>query len=259
MRKPRCATVNWNWQEFLFDVHVMAMDPLTLGMYVRCLGAAALSEEPGFIRGDQEAMRRLAGAAYDEWVARGRDVLERFRAVDGGFLHVRTRRDYEAQSQRLIGYSIAGSIAGKASAAKRAMKATSNESLTDRSTIVQPPSLRHSVIPKEETNTSAPPSAPLVAERVSRTPRRHKPEETERFVEFYDDIWPRKVGRDEALRAWVRASAVKGWDEDRLCESAARWAVFYEESGTEQQYIPHPATWLNQGRYKDQPSLGGKR
>jgi hypothetical protein len=32
-----------------------------------------------------------------------------------------------------------------------------------------------------------------------------------------------------------------------------RWKEYWDYSETEPRFIPHPATWLNQERYKDEP------
>jgi hypothetical protein len=32
-----------------------------------------------------------------------------------------------------------------------------------------------------------------------------------------------------------------------------RWKEFWDYSETEPRFIPHPATWLNQERWKDEP------
>ncbi|HWO69646.1 MAG TPA: hypothetical protein VNP94_02680, partial [Actinomycetota bacterium] len=67
------------------------------------------------------------------------------------------------------------------------------------------------------------------------------------FEAFYRR-YPRRVGRLAALRAWTsalkRASAaeIMAGLERQLPELARR----------EPKYIPHPATWLNQGRWQDE-------
>ena len=70
----------------------------------------------------------------------------------------------------------------------------------------------------------------------------------------FDAFWtayPRKIGRKAAQKAWERAK-----DKPELAvilsavevqKQSEQWC---KDGG---QYIPHPATWLNQGRWDDKP------
>lgn len=61
--------------------------------------------------------------------------------------------------------------------------------------------------------------------------------------------YPRKVGKDAALKAWLRAR--RRVPVEKLCASAARMAA--DPNLPEQQYIPHASKWLNDGRWDDPP------
>lgn len=65
------------------------------------------------------------------------------------------------------------------------------------------------------------------------------------FQEFYA-LYPRKVGKGAARRAF--ASACKRASADHII------AVLrvYPFDRSRPQFIPHPATWLNQDRYLDE-------
>lgn len=74
----------------------------------------------------------------------------------------------------------------------------------------------------------------------------------ERFADFWR-CYPRKVGKDAAWKAWQKVKpgaelaaqmlAVLAWQKQQ--------ETWVKDGG---QFIPHPATWLNQGRWKDEPS-----
>ena len=69
----------------------------------------------------------------------------------------------------------------------------------------------------------------------------------ERFWELY----PRKVGKQAALKAWSRLRP------SAELTKAILDAVEYQKHSREWkkgggQYIPHPTTWLNQGRWEDE-------
>lgn len=68
----------------------------------------------------------------------------------------------------------------------------------------------------------------------------------------FDDFWsvyPRKVGKDAARKAWDKRIKQKV-DPGRMIEGAKWLAAHLPEGGI--KFVPHPATWLNQGRYDDE-------
>ena len=63
----------------------------------------------------------------------------------------------------------------------------------------------------------------------------------------FDQFWncyPKKVGRGAAEKAWLKAIAVTTAEEITRVVQAYPW-------GDDKQFIPHPATWLNQRRWQD--------
>lgn len=64
--------------------------------------------------------------------------------------------------------------------------------------------------------------------------------------------YPKKVGRKEALRAI--AKALKANTADKLLERTKAYAEAVANWPTDDmRFVPHPATWFNQGRYDDDP------
>lgn len=69
------------------------------------------------------------------------------------------------------------------------------------------------------------------------------------FEEFWR-YYPAKVGKAAARRAFPRAVKQAGGDPDEIVFGLkARLHLFPEDP----RFIPHPATWLNQGRWEDDP------
>lgn len=70
------------------------------------------------------------------------------------------------------------------------------------------------------------------------------------FAQFWQ-AYPKKTGKKAALKAWKNAK-----DKPVLpallaaLEKQKTWAQWLRDGG---QYIPNPATWLNQGRWNDEP------
>lgn len=68
--------------------------------------------------------------------------------------------------------------------------------------------------------------------------------------DLFDEFWtayPRKVGKVAARKAWT--SATKRVNADKIV-AAVREYPFRDDL----QYVPHPASWLNGGRWEDDPS-----
>jgi hypothetical protein len=74
----------------------------------------------------------------------------------------------------------------------------------------------------------------------------------------FDLFWaayPNKKGKQAAIKAWERAKNKP--DHKTIIAAVERqktWPNWTKDGG---QYIPNPATWLNQGRWDDQPIVAG--
>lgn len=73
------------------------------------------------------------------------------------------------------------------------------------------------------------------------------------------DAYPRKEGRQDALKAI--AKAIKHHPPAKLLERTRAYAAAVAEWPPEDnpRFIPHPATWFNGGRYDDDPSTWERR
>lgn len=72
------------------------------------------------------------------------------------------------------------------------------------------------------------------------------------FESFWK-VYPRKIGKLAALRAYRRAVKLMGPDpHPRLLAGAAAYAKGCV--GKDEQYVAHAQTWLNQGRWGDEPT-----
>ncbi|ROP78307.1 helix-turn-helix protein [Frigoribacterium sp. PhB107] len=70
------------------------------------------------------------------------------------------------------------------------------------------------------------------------------------FREFYE-VYPRHVAKQAAEKAFRKAIAQKGVTAGDVIEGARRFAA--DPNLPERQYVPHPASWLNAGRWDDEP------
>lgn len=195
------------------------------GIYTRLLDVYYTRE--GAI--DEGMAARLVGARSEDELAALRIVLTEFFVLqDGAYMQTRCDKEItrfkgkQAQAQR----AAAASVAARQAPVERPLNA--------RSAPVEPalsvPSNQTPVTKEQKTSSAAP--------KVSR----------------FDDFWnayPRKVGKDAARKAFERR---KPGDELlssilSAIETQARGEAWRKDSG---QFIPHPATWLNEGRWQDE-------
>lgn len=66
------------------------------------------------------------------------------------------------------------------------------------------------------------------------------------FDQWYE-VYPKKAKRPAAERAFAKARKDASFEE--LMVGARRWAA----AGIEKQFIPYPATWLNNRQWEDEP------
>lgn len=71
----------------------------------------------------------------------------------------------------------------------------------------------------------------------------------DRFEKFWE-AYPRKVGKGNARTAWAKIRVTDELFNTILnaVEQQKQWDQWQRDNG---QYIPHPATWLNQQRWED--------
>jgi len=69
------------------------------------------------------------------------------------------------------------------------------------------------------------------------------------FIAFWQ-AYPRKEGKPVAERAYTKAVKRDGTHDVDF--GLGVWLTYWE-TRNEPEYVPHPATWLNQARYNDTP------
>lgn len=73
----------------------------------------------------------------------------------------------------------------------------------------------------------------------------------------FEEFWaryPRKVGKKAAQREWEKAHVTP--ELFAKMQHTLTWEI---EQWDDPQFIPHPKTWLSQGRWDDQPTPALKR
>jgi hypothetical protein len=96
-------------------------------------------------------------------------------------------------------------------------------------------------------------NAGTVTKTVTREEKRREDIDTggaDLFERFYD-AYPRKVGRDAARKAFAKRQVTEALLVTMLA-AIKRQGLKDRCAKGESQYVPHPATWLNEGRWQDE-------
>jgi hypothetical protein len=96
----------------------------------------------------------------------------------------------------------------------------------------------------------------VAVDRVASKPDHPKPDTDAAFDRFWS-VYPKKVAKLAARKAFEQAISKHGVDPERLIEGAKRYAA--ERAGQDPKYTRNPATWLNGGCWEDEapPRAGG--
>lgn len=121
--------------------------------------------------------------------------------------------------------------------------------------------------PKKADNVSVPDNVPDNVSVSDTTPKPPPPGEgpetaaadaeknvglqAKRFGDFWE-AYPKKVGKEAALKAWRK---IKPGAElfGKMIETIAQSNKSEQWNRENGRYVPNPATWLNQGRWDDEP------
>lgn len=101
---------------------------------------------------------------------------------------------------------------------------------------------------------STPPYNPPSSPSLSPSPRDVSRADEDRFSRFWA-AYPRKVGKQAAKKSWSRLHPSEELTQAILqaVEAQKQSRQWKENNG---QFIPNPATWLNQGRWEDELPKG---
>lgn len=130
-------------------------------------------------------------------------------------------------------------------------KANAEQTLSERSTDAEQTHDKYKNKNKKENispNGDITPHTPLAGRRDT---------QEERFADFWA-AYPRKSGKGAAQKAWAKLKPSKELFETIMTQVAfAKQCEQWQKDGG--QYIPNPATWLNQRRWEDEYELCNNR
>jgi hypothetical protein len=111
---------------------------------------------------------------------------------------------------------------------------------------------------ESETLKSAPLSSAALHYAVPGEPSRFRDPGADPLFDEFWSVYPRKTGKGMARREWHKLSLRRvGVDPQRVIEAARQFRDECRAKGTDARYIPHPGTWIRDGRYEDETDPAG--
>lgn len=111
------------------------------------------------------------------------------------------------------------------------------------------------VTPSEQNRTDHTPYSPPEGDGGEAPEEPKKADAPQADFDAWWAVYPRKVAKPDALKKY--RAARKTASPEALMDGLRRWQRYWERRHQEPDKIPHPATWLHQQRYNDDPDGHG--
>lgn len=247
--------------DWLSSSKVALMTPEQRGAYIQLLCHDWSSDG---IPDDEDALSRLSGMGEGWFKGGSRVVRECFNQhpTKDGFL---TNKRLEEEREKQLKWRKKSSEGGRKSAESRAKNRQNPEKTTEK----QQESDVEGWLPngcemvgtkrQPKVNSSSSSSSSINSNTLPKKQRRKTDVEHPLFAEWYR-VYPRKIGRTSAEGAFQKA--VKWICVNMEVSEAEAVAILVDRTEAwlpkltnvdDQKFIPHPATWLNRGDYKEVP------
>jgi len=189
----------------------------------------------GRLPNDTKKLARIAGCTASRWAKISEEVLAFFEADGADLTNRRLMLELKKASEKAIKRAEAGTRGGHAKALKD--KDTRLANASDLPC--------HSSEPEPDTTEA---KAPVVDIDQRKGPS--KVDVARGFLAFWQ-TYPRKVGKDAAAKAFAKAMGRIAEDDPLAVILAGIERAL--PGWTDPDFIPHPSTWLNAGRWADEP------
>lgn len=221
-------------KDWLASKSVLRMTPSQCGYFINLLAHAWDNDPPGTLPNDPDLLWKMARAeSREKFDSESTLVLEQFPVENSG-----RKRGVLRFNPKLRSYYRARCTQSKQKS--EAAKIRWNNKLhTDAQ------------FPHYSSTATATASASASVKEPPKVPRKPKPlaEYSEAFEKFWE-VWPKKVARKDALKAW-KAAKVNG-NLEKVLEAVERQKK--KQQWQDPQYIPAPGRWIREARWEDQIS-----
>lgn len=239
-RRPLPYT-RFNFDDFFDDPAVMVMTNEQVGAYLRLLRAAWKADPPGHLPNDDTYLAAASGLGK-AWPDHRETMVGPFKLLGGKLVQSRIVREYEVArgcSMMRSTYGVAGAKVRWHGHGQAMARQWPNTRERDRDR-------------EESTSTPFVTADALTVTRAASTDSgKAKSAEWDDALSLLWPDFPRKVGKPAALRAWRAIKPQTQETFDAIDAGLARWLDYWR--GKDRQHVCHPATWLNQRRWEDEP------
>jgi uncharacterized protein YdaU (DUF1376 family) len=209
--------------DWLSSAHITLMTPAEEGAYIRLLAYAWSTEDCG-LPDDDEELSRLSRLGED-WFKGGSTTVRRCFFKNGDRLY--NKRLLEEQKKQILWRE------------KSKQGGIKSGKIRNIDKLIKEGSLNH------------PSSAPVepLGNISSSSSSSIKPPIVPHDFDVFWKAYPKKIGKGAALKSWKKnshPSIEKILVALEIQKGSEQWK---KENG---QFIPNPATWLNQGRWEDE-------
>lgn len=222
----------------------LPVSPAGVGLWVLSLGYCSRNLTDGLF--PSLLLRRFGVSAEDaavgellaagRWHAPGHDC-EDCPEVPDGELYVHAYLEHQRSREQVEELSAKRAEAGRRGGAARSAKQVAEQAQSK---------------PKQAGDKSKPDTE---SDTEKDSPARARSAAVAAEFESWWELYPRKVGKAAAAKAYAKAR--RDVDAEALVYGLANAAQVWKATGTEAQFIPHAATWLNAGRWADEVELPG--
>lgn len=228
MAKMNITHIQFHIGDFLSGV--MHMDNSEIGAYMMLIIAHYQAGQQG-LQDDDTFLRKITKTNPKVWKRIRKNVLDKFYLEDGYWRHTRVMG--EVQKMKKI---------------RASKNEVSNQDRNPKEAVAKP--LLGSQVENKPLKTNKTES-PITYNHITYNQSKKKiyKKENNEFEEFWK-LCPRKVGKGKAREKYFKA--LESTTHDQIIKAMQRHAG--EMKGRETEFIPHPATWLHQERYFDEPS-----
>lgn len=245
-------------QDFMTDEKLIECSAESTGVYIRLMCVMHKSEDYGVIllkQKDKQSENNVTNFAvklarqmpYDiDTITRSLTEL-----IEEGVLTLDGDKLYQKRMVKDAILSDARSSAGRRGGTKSKGQSSGSKFACDFAQAKSQANAENEIESDTDTDSESNKDCNLRQE-VEPTSREGSPDESqdEGFAEFWAR-YPRKVGKGAALKSWRRHRPSRALREKIMAalEAAVRCDQWLKDGG---QYIPNPATWLNQERWDDE-------
>lgn len=230
---PKVRHVDFSPDEFL--VGTAGMTAEQKGVYWTI--CALIYSSGGAIAEDDERLLRLSGVSLRRLPGVLREIcaMPNKLVLNGGRIsNERAEKELARASKRMTSAQDNGALGGRPVSENNDLEkpAGSGDEKLSLPINHQPPS-----------KSPQPPALGLVGGRsVS----------VQELFETWYEHYPRKEAPARARKAYEKAIRKPGVNSELLLHAVRRYAAMVTAESKERQFIPHPATWLNDERWRDQ-------